>query len=191
MVRRPVPRTPLQRALYPVLGGIGFFLVLALATWIAAAILSRNPDQISENLAATTFEVGSTESLSSIIADEGPLIFPDLVRSGGVRTVVLDHTGDDPAVGWVVYYAYPTDRDLDCKVTQVKRTRTFTDCEGRTLDVEDLAPPTGVFPIVSGETIIIDLQQAAAGPSGTDPTGTTSGTTSGTGTTSITGTTTS
>lgn len=161
MVRRPVPRTPLQRALYPVLGGIAFFAVLGGATWIAAAVLSRNPDRLSEDLAATTFEVGSTDSLSSIIADDGPLIFPDLVRSGGVRSVVLDHTGDDPGLGWVVYYAYPADRDLDCKVAQVQGTRTFTDCEGRTIDVEDLAPPTGVFPVVSADTIIIDLQGAA------------------------------
>jgi len=153
------PRSTLSRAVLPVLGGLLVFVVLGLATWGAAAIISRNPEQVNDRLAVDVFEVGDVDSLSAIIAANGPLIFPDLVQSGGHRTVVLDHTGDDPASGWRVYYAYPADRDLECKVTQVRGTRQFTDCEGRTLDVEDLAPPDGVFPIV-GDTVTIDLRGA-------------------------------
>lgn len=161
MPRRPVARTPLQRALYPVLGGLLFFGLLGLATWGVAALLSGNPEDLSDDLSAPTFEVGDVESISSIIADDGPLIFPDLVRAGGRRTVVLDHTGDDPRSNWVVYYAAPADRSLDCKVTQVQGTRSFTDCEGRTIDVTDLMPPPGVNTAVEGRTIVIDLRNAA------------------------------
>lgn len=160
VIRRPQPRSTLARAVLPVAGGLAFFALLALLTWGVAALLSRNPARVEDRLAATTFEVGHVNSLSSIIAAEGPLIFPDLVRTGGTRTVVLDHTGDDPTRGWRVYYAYPADRDLTCKVTQVRGTRQFTDCEGRTLDVEALAPPVGVVPIIS-DTVVIDLRNAA------------------------------
>lgn len=160
MPRRPVARTPLQRALYPVVGGIAFFALLGLATWGVAALLSGNPEKLSEELSARTFEVGNIDSIASIIADEGPLIFPDLVRAGGLRTVVLDHTGDDPRSNWVVYYAAPADRSLDCKVTQQHGTRNFTDCEGRTVDVTELTPPEGVQTAVIGETIVIDLRKA-------------------------------
>ena len=123
MPRRSLARSPLQRALYPVLGGIGFFVLLGLATWGVAALLSGNPEDLSGDLSSPTFEVGHVESIASIIADEGPLIFPDLVRTGGVRTVVLDHTGDDPRTKWTVYYAAPADRSIDCKVTQQQGTR--------------------------------------------------------------------
>ncbi len=171
MPRRPLARTPLQRALYPVLGGIAFFALLGLATWGVAAILSGNPDDLSDDLSSPTFEVGHVESISAIIADDGPLIFPDLVRAGGRRTVVLDHTGDDVRANWVVYYAAPADRPLDCKVTQQQGTRQFTDCDGRTIDVTDLTPPPGVFTAVEGTTIVIDLRNAdAAADATTDAT---------------------
>ena len=38
--------------------------------------------------------------------------------------------------GWRVYYAYPADRTSDCLVEQVKGTRNFIDCEGRTVPVD-------------------------------------------------------
>lgn len=155
-------RTVLQRALYPVLGGLAFFVVLALLLWGAASVISDNPEELSERLAATTFPVGNTESLADIVAEEGPLIFPDLVRAGGTRTVVLDHTGEQPRDGWRVYFGYPADRDLECKVTQVRGTRDFTDCDGRRIPVEQLAPAAGVSPIV-GEVIEIDLRVATTG----------------------------
>ena len=42
---------------------------------------------------------------------------------------------------------------------QVKHTRQFTDCEGRTLEPADLAlPPKGVRPIINGDgTLTLDL----------------------------------
>src|SRR6187431_298853 len=101
---RPAPRSTLARAVLPVLAGLAFFVVLGLATWGAAAVLSNNPERVNDRLAVDVFEVGDVDSLSSIIAANGPLIFPDLVKTGGHRTVVLDHTGDDPATGWHVYY---------------------------------------------------------------------------------------
>ena len=78
----------------PVAGGIVFFALLALATWGIAALLSKNPDRVSTRLATPTFEVGRTETIAELIADQGPLLFQGLVGSEGDRSVVLDHTGD-------------------------------------------------------------------------------------------------
>ena len=165
MVEVGSERSTLQRALLPVLGGIAFFAVLGLLLWIAAAFIASDPDDVEERLAETTFEVGSVESISSIIADDGPLIFPDLVRSGGTRTVVLDHTGDEVGKGWRVYFAHPSDRDVACKVEQIRGTRDFVDCDGRTVRVEELAPAAGVSPVIS-DVVVIDLREAT---SGTEP----------------------
>lgn len=155
----PRPRTTLGRAVLPVIGGIGVFALLGLITWVTAVLLSRDPERVSDRLASPTFEVGPIGFVAERIADGGPIILPDLVRAGGLRTVVLDHTGGDPKLGWRVYYAYPADRDPGCKVTQVRRTRQFTDCEHRTIDVEQLAPPPGVFPLIDDD-VTIDLRRA-------------------------------
>ena len=160
----------MRRALLPVAGGIAFFVVLGLLLWGVAALLSDNPDRVNERLAATTFDVGNVETIAAIVAEDGPLIFHDLVDAGGERSLVLDHTGDAPDRGWVVYFAHPADRGATCKVTQVRGTRTFTDCEGRTIDVDDLQPPAGVAPYVSGDTIGIDLRGATTGTAPAPPT---------------------
>ena len=154
------PTSTLGRALLPVLGGIAFFALLALATWGTAAVLSDHPERVNERLARTTFEVGDTQRIAALIHEDGPLLFQGLIGSDADESVVLDHTGDLVDRGWIVYFAHPNDRPESCKVTQIQHSRRFTDCEGREIDVEQLAPPPdGVRPIVNG-TVTIDLRAA-------------------------------
>lgn len=159
MVRRPYLTSTFARAVVPVLGGLAFFAVLGLALWGVAALSSRNADQTQDLLVGRTFTPGRVTTYASIVERDGPIIFPDLLGTDGDRTIVLDHTGADPMRGWVLYLAHPADRPLECKVAQVRGTRQFTDCEGRTLDVSDLAPPpAGVAPTVSVDGILnLDL----------------------------------
>jgi hypothetical protein len=93
------------------------------------------------------------------VAKDGPLLLPDLKSPDGVRSIVLDHTGSDPAVGWQAYYGYPADRDATCLVTHVQGSRTFTDCENRVLQVDQLSAPAEVRPIVENrKTLYLDLR---------------------------------
>lgn len=143
----------------PVAAGIGFFALLALALWGVAALTSRNPNDASPLLANRTFRRAHVETYSALIAKDGPVMFPDLIGTDGDLTVVLDHTGTDARRGWHLYLAHPADRPVSCKVSQVPRTRTFIDCAGRTLQVEQLAPPPqGVNPRVYDDGMIeLDL----------------------------------
>jgi hypothetical protein len=154
-------RSNLSRALLPVVGGLLFFALLALFTWGIAAMLSRNPERVEERLAQTTFEVGTIEFVSDQIADGGPILFQGLIGDAADRSIVLNHTGEDPKRGWSVRYAFPADRDDTCKVSQVQGTATFTDCEGRTVGYDDLARPDRVRPLIS-DVVVIDLRGAAA-----------------------------
>jgi hypothetical protein len=173
-VPTPELRSPLARAVVPVLGGAAVLALIGLFTWGMAAYISRGGGEGSERLAPSTFTVGSVEGLSETVAERGPLFFPELGTTIGTRSIVIDHTGDDPADGWRVYWAYPADRDATCVVEQVPGTSDFIDCDGRTIDVGELSPPeVGVFPIVEdGKTLVIDLRgvtletsATAAGPS--------------------------
>jgi hypothetical protein len=145
----------------PVAGGLAFFALLALATWGIAALLSNNPDRVESVLAQTQFEVGRTEFLADTIADGGPLLFQGLVGDQADRSIVLDHVGDVVGEGWRVRYAFPADRDDSCHIDQIERTNQFTDCEDRTLTVDELARPERVKLYVS-DVVIIDLRGAAA-----------------------------
>jgi hypothetical protein len=151
-------RSPLARALAPVLAGIAFIAVLFLATWGVAAFISDRGENIT-NLGSSIFEVGQVERIATIVGDDGPLLFPDLKSPSGVRSVVLDHQGDDPTKGWQVYYGYPAGKDPSCLVEHVQGTRTFKDCDGDTNDVEELALPPDVRPVVENRVrLYIDLR---------------------------------
>ncbi|MBU6241470.1 MAG: hypothetical protein KJS66_06725 [Acidobacteria bacterium] len=151
-------RSPLARAVVPVVAGLGFFALLFLSLWGAASLISRNPERIT-NLGARIFEVGSVQRASESVKKSGPILYPDLRDPDGTRSIVLDHQGDQPAVGWRVFYAWPADRDANCIAKQIEETSTFTDCEGRTIDIEDLARPTDVRPLVENrKTLYIDLR---------------------------------
>ena len=156
----------------PVLGGLAFFVALGLFLWGIASYISRNSDSTANRFAPTVFDVGRTSAIAKSIAADGPLIFPDLLQSNGRRTIVLDHSGSDPQTNWAIYMAYPADRNVSCKVTQIQRTRQFTDCEGRTILVAKLAlPPPGVNPVVSPDGLLsLDLLPTSAEPAGTTAT---------------------
>lgn len=158
-MRFPQYKSPLARATMPVVLGLGFFALMFAALWGVAAVISGNSDETTERLTPSFQEMGRVGPIAESIADGGPLILPDLV--GDDRHIVLDHTGDNPLRGWAIYLAHPADRDAGCVITLVRGTRTFTDCEGRTLAVDDLAtPPRGVEPIINEDegTLTLSLR---------------------------------
>jgi hypothetical protein len=158
----PLPqlRSPLARATLPVVGGVAVLALIAGFTWAIAVFIARGGSDGSERLAPSRFPVGEVEQLADTVAEEGPLFFPELGTAIGTRSIVVDHTGPTAADNWRVYWAYPADRDPSCVVEQVPRTRQFIDCDGRRLDVSELAPPdSGVFPTVEDRTnLFIDLR---------------------------------
>ena len=157
-VRRPELRSPLARAVTPVVAGFGFFAVLGLILWAAAALMAGEQSQ-STTFTPDRLPVGNIKNWAASIDENGPVIFPGLGTTTGERTLVLDHNGTNVEKGWVVYYAYPADRDPDCAVEQVTGSSNFVDCEGRTIDVTELAPPTnGEYPIIEDRrNLFIDL----------------------------------
>jgi len=144
----------------PVLAGIGFFALFGLALWGVAALMSDS--EASQDFSGDFQEMGRTDAFADAIAANGPIILPDLI--GDDRHIVLDHTGADPQFGWAIYAAYPADRDPTCIIEQIESTRQFIDCEGRIIEVEDLAqPPAGVAPIVGDDHLLtLDLRADTA-----------------------------
>ena len=152
-------RSPLARAAVPVLGGIAVLTLIFLATWGMAVLIAGGDADSSERLAPTEFQLGSVERFAEEIAESGAIVLPDLDTASGTRTLVLDHRGDDPTRGWIVYWGYQAGRDPSCAVTQVKGTSTFEDCDGVQLDVSELERPLGVRPrVVDRQILWIDLR---------------------------------
>ena len=151
-------KSPFTRAVFPIVGGIVFFAALVGVTWLMAPYVT-NKTEVTTATGDRTFVVGQVADIAESIAENGPVLYPDLRDPLGKRSIVIEHNGTDVAKGWQVYYAYPADRTDACLVTQIQKTHSFTDCEGRTLTVEQLMPPTDVRPIVENKTtLLIDLR---------------------------------
>ena len=172
-MRLPELRSPVARAVAPVVAGLGFFAFLGFLLCGIASVMSGEQAQTT-TLTPDRLKVGDIRRWSESINEDGPVLFPGLGTTFGTRTIVLDHEGDNPETGWSLHYAYPADRDDSCAIEQIPGTDTFSDCEGRTLDVSDLAVPTGgEFPIIEDRTILyIDLGERPLDsiPSEVDPT---------------------
>ena len=151
-------KSPFTRAVFPIVGGIVFFAALFGVTWLMATYVT-NKTEVTIATGDRTFVVGQVADIAESIAENGPVLYPDLRDPLGKRSIVIEHNGTDVTKGWQVYYAYPADRTDACLVTQIQKTHSFTDCEGRTLTVEQLMPPTDVRPIVENKTtLLIDLR---------------------------------
>ena len=151
-------RSPMARAVVPIVGGLAFFALLFGVTWLFA-------DQATDNRKREirpgnyTFRVGPVDDMADIVRKEGPILYPDLRDTLYQRTVVVDHLGEEPSVGWQVYYAYPADRGPECLVTHIENTRNFMDCENRTITVEQLHRPVDARPVVENRSsLLIDLR---------------------------------
>ena len=161
-MRTPRLRSPLARAVVPVLGGIAFFVLFFAGLWVVASVINHRATPTS-NVANKVFEVGKVESMAKAVSKDGPLLFPDLKSPDGVRSIVLDHTGPDAARGWRVYYGFPEDLTFRCLVTHIQGTRTFKDCNDRVIQIDQLAKPDNVRPIVENrKTLYIDLRGISA-----------------------------
>ena len=161
--RQPIRlRSPLARAVVPVLAGIGVIVAIGLFTWGMAAYITHGGGTPSETLAPTQFQVGSTQNAANIVAEDGPIMFPGLLTTTGERTFILDHEGDDPATGWKVYAALSG--RTRCLVhgragrrhEHVHRLRR----QPRSTSPTSLPHQPGVNPIVEGggRTLLLDLR---------------------------------
>jgi hypothetical protein len=156
----PQLRSPLARAVVPVLAGIGFFVVLGLIMWGVAAWLSGSGEQI--RVGDPTFQVGRVDLVADSIDEDGPHLYPDLKDPSGERSIVLSHDGTTDMRGWSVFRPVPADRpDSTCLASQKPGTREFVDCDGRTLDVEELAPAPDVTVVIEDGRLLV-LEFAAA-----------------------------
>lgn len=143
------------------LGGIGFFIVLGLVLWGVAVLISNNPE--STRLGDPRFTVGRIDRVAASIAEDGPQLYPDLKSADGGRSVVVHHTGANDVDGWLVYRPFPADRDEGCFAEQTVGTAQFTDCEGRVLDVTQLAAADDVTVLIEDqERLVLVFEGAVA-----------------------------
>ena len=121
-----------RRAVIVGLAGIASAIgILVLMLWMAGA-----NDVIDVRLGDSDFRGIDAANLSTEIADNGPVAFPDLV--GRDRPIWVVHEGTDPATGWASFFARVPAKSADCLVQWDANRNVFVDsCDATTF------PPDG------------------------------------------------
>lgn len=119
------------------IGGLVLGIGLALALFLVAVPQLEEAGQVDAQFGDDVFTVGrADEDLAGEIADRGPLLIAD--AAGGDRDVYVQHIGDDPEKGWLVFAARPVDVGRDCTLVW--------DAEAEELFFDDTDCPDDRFP---------------------------------------------
>jgi hypothetical protein len=113
-------RSPLARAVVPVLGGVAFLALLGLVLWGVAALVSHNADPNDVHLGSDEFVLKSLKAKAEHIAEDGPLLFPGLVGPAERQPIGIWHDGDVTTSGWRVFSLVPAGGPAQC-VLQLDR----------------------------------------------------------------------
>lgn len=130
----PSSRSPRTMAL--AVGGLLVGLVLAIVVFVFAVPSLEEGGQIESNLGDDVFaDIRADAELAAEIAENGPFYLPDV--AGGDRDIFVQHIGDDPEEGWLVFAARPTDAGRDCTLTWEPELQRFEDpCSDRTFPAD-------------------------------------------------------
>ena len=126
-MRLPTLKSPVARAVAPVVAGIAAFALIGLALWGVSLAVSHNSGvKVNTALAGRYFKPGGAERLARLITKDGPLLFPSLVGDAGRKPIGIGHVGDDPLKGWRVYSLVPPGASPDCILALDQSTRELT-----------------------------------------------------------------
>lgn len=125
------------RTFMPVLAGVAFLVLLFGALWVVAVFLSDNSDDVDIRLGDEVFDTLEAERVAPKIAEDGPLLYQDLLV-GGDRDIYVSHVGTDPERGWFAFYARVEGSGRECTLVWDRGAEVLVDpCTQVTY------PPTG------------------------------------------------
>jgi hypothetical protein len=152
-------RSPVARAVVPVLAGLAVLIAVFGLLWLIAVVVTRNADETDRRIGADVFEVGRVDRLADSVARDGPILFPNLAGPAGRRPVGLTHDGPNDFEGWRVFSLRPAGEEPSCLVSVDRTTKELQDCHGRVVSVGLLPPAERVEIVIDPDgTLTLDLQ---------------------------------
>jgi len=152
-------RSPVGRAVVPVVIGLAVIAAVFGLLWLIAVVVTHNANDSNRRAGADVFEVGRVDRLADSVAGNGPILFPNLVGPAGQRPVGLAHEGASDFEGWRVFSLRPSGNGPDCLVQVDRETKQLEDCQGTVYDPAQLPDAERVVIHIDEDgTLSLDLQ---------------------------------
>lgn len=88
-----------------VLIAIGAVLLALGASWLLLHLANGGEGPVKIQLGDENFDAGQIERIATQIAEEGPVLYPDVSGRGQRRPIWVNHFGDDAKAQWYVFSA--------------------------------------------------------------------------------------
>lgn len=141
-------------------------VVLTLVVAFAISVLDHR-GTVDVRLGDSTFSGLKAESTAEQIAEDGPLLVPDV--ASGDRDIVLQHLGDDAEQGWIALVARPPGVPRNCTIQWQEDDSVFRlldehgevtdDCDGREYPADGGDLETFPVEVVDGQ-LDVDINAA-------------------------------
>ena len=107
-------------------GVVSGVMLMAFVVWATG----KSSDTGQFRLGDSQFRDITADRMARRIADEGPVLFPD-VSASGTRDIYVQHIGTDPKTGWLAFDARRPNVSRDCFLEWQRDRRVFVDrCDG-------------------------------------------------------------
>ena len=142
-------------------------VVVAIGVAAALAVLA-NRGTVDVRLGSDTFAEHDAEDAARDIAENGPILLPDL--AGGDRDIYVQHFGDDPDEGWIAFAARPPGVSRTCTLQWRGDDEVFRlldsagkvsgECDGREFPADGEGLPTYPVTVDADGNLDVDLNAA-------------------------------
>src|SRR5687768_6706215 len=126
----PVARGPNVTARNAIVVGVAGVLPAVILLLFVLCLTSQNGNKVEFRLGDEQFQDITAGRMATRIADEGPVLFPD-VSANRSRDIYIQHLGTDPKTGWLAFDARKPGAPRECFLEWQRDRRVFVDrCDG-------------------------------------------------------------
>ncbi|HUP76336.1 MAG TPA: hypothetical protein VM282_25095 [Acidimicrobiales bacterium] len=126
----PVARGPRMTARSAIVVGLAGVLSAVILLFFVLWVTSQSGNKIEFRLGDEQFQDITADRMAKQIADEGPVLFPD-VSANRSRDIYVQHLGADPKTGWLAFDARKPGAGRECFLEWQRDRQIFVDrCDG-------------------------------------------------------------
>ena len=154
----PKPSRGRPRTVRPIVIGLVFLAIAAVATISIARKASEPGSGVQVRLGDDEFRVGNIDVFADEIARRGPLLFAGLVGTADQRPLGLYHSGTDSARGWKAFTIVAPGAPADCVLSVDRKILDLVDpCTGTHYPADGGSLPTYPTRIDDNKVLYVDL----------------------------------
>ena len=163
------PRVTARNAIVVGVAGVVTAVVLLIfVLWVTG----QNNDRVRFSLGDEQFQDITADRMAKQIADDGPVLFPD-VSANRSRDIYVQHLGTDPKSGWLAFDAREAGAPRECFLDWQRDRQIFVDrCDGSEVGADGAGLRQYPAVVNANGKVVINFNASAASSTTTATTAT-------------------